>query len=423
MTLPPDPTVVGGPADPESAYLADVDAIVRGARRYATAAARLGEQVGALDRIAAGLALSGPASPREVVTDPLMSLTLVWVARRLAGHARDRAALAERITAAAYLVREVDEEGRERFRGLIEGTTPMPATSPWLLERRGVCTTAPDRLESTAPARCPQSPPWLLPELYGEQQLSIGEPQTMSSTRGPGVAGLIKAVHDAYGATGPDGPFDAVDVQARTYRDERGQERTSYLVALPGTTNWDPLDLRTGPRIRSMRPNLEGTSGVASAEARLVPEILEAAGVPPGAEVLLVGHSQGGMTAMAAAALPALRRYRVQVLTAGSPVGRLPEVPGVRYTHLVNRGDVVPAVEGVPSRRSRGQVTVGAGRRRDPLTAHAIDTYEEEAARLDAAPPESASYSDHLDALEQAGHLGVGQDDDITTVRVPLSRR
>ncbi|MDO5628323.1 MAG: alpha/beta fold hydrolase [Mobilicoccus sp.] len=418
---PDAPVISGGVGDPYSAYLVDVDAVLNAAARYHATAELVRDQGRRLQEIA--LDLASPLRPSAVA--PLLGLRIGVTALRLLQRARDREDLAERVKRAVYVYRAADEEGRARWRshqeeyGYLLGLPDAHA-----LERDGLCTTAKgwEGIDTQAPCPGPADGR-SFPSLYTAQEVVMGTPQVIDSGREPGVSGLLGVVADAGDATVDGVEADAIDVQKRTYVDESGQTRESYVVAIPGTSGWDVIDYRDHDRVRTLRPNLEGAGGAASAEARLVPEVLKAAGVPPGAEVLLVGHSQGGMTAMAAAALPAMRGYRVQVLTGGSPVGRMPEIPGVRYTHLQNRGDAVPHLDQTPNRRSRGQVTVTMGEKRGSvLDAHSLDRYQENGADLDENPPDDPGWQEHMDALERSGHLATGENEEFTTTRVPIHR-
>jgi pimeloyl-ACP methyl ester carboxylesterase len=163
-----------------------------------------------------------------------------------------------------------------------------------------------------------------------------------------GVAGLLALVAGRAG-TGPPPP-GRVDVAAVRTSDAEGRPRTAYVVALPGTTDWSPPGRAADPaHVRTLQANLQLMSGNATAEVAALPAALAAAGVPAGATVVLVGHSQGGMTARAAAADPRLlARYRVgAVLTAGSPTGAMAApAPGVPVLALEHADDIVPALDG-----------------------------------------------------------------------------
>ena len=426
------PRAVGGSTDPQSAFVADVEAVQRAAVAYRRHAEEMGRHGPALHvlglQVLDAAAASGTRRAR-----PADAWSLWRVARRLSAHAEARGDLARRAQTAVALYRDVDSSTAAAFdRLLAEGRLDPGTPPPWVLERSGVCSSPGPGEESYRLPTCPGYE-WSLPvgaeDLMRPQHLEIAAVRTLPATARPGLAGAMQAVHDAYAAPGSDGTgeADTIDVRRHIHHDAQGRRHESYLVALPGTSSWDLLTVRPRPEEpRSLRPNLEGVQGKPSAEALLLPEALERAGVPPGASVLLVGHSQGGMTAMSAAALTAMRRYRVAVLTAGAPVGRMPEVPGVPYLHVVNPGDVVPLADGAPNRRSRDQVTVTTGKPvTRPLDDHDIARYVEELDRLDRAgddvPP---ALAEKVQELRAAGHLqGEAPGDVVETTRVWVRHR
>lgn len=160
-----------------------------------------------------------------------------------------------------------------------------------------------------------------------------------------------------------------------------------YLVALAGTSRWDP-PWRAGqtPDVRTLQANLQLMSGHATAEVVALPSALARAGVPAGATLLLSGHSQGGLTAMAAAT--SLKdRYRVShIVTAGSPVAGFPVPEGVRVLSLEHRSDVVPRLDGHRNAGHPHHVTVRVGTGGvHPLTAHDIRGYATAAAWVDSS--------------------------------------
>jgi hypothetical protein len=161
--------------------------------------------------------------------------------------------------------------------------------------------------------------------------------------------------------------LDAVDRSARGARQGEvavvrqsvpgpdGQERVSWVVHLPGTRDWQVVP---GPRtsVNDLATNLELLAGEPSARVAALQLALGEAGVREGEPVLLVGHSQGGMVALRAAA--ELRGVTVtHVVTAGSPVGRMPVPDGVSVLSLENRQDVVPRLDAAPNPSSGGHVT------------------------------------------------------------------
>lgn len=427
----------GGPTDPVSRHVVDIDAVHHGALRYLARAEDMALQGVKLTMIATEVSMAGRiADPVSVVARPVEAFGLVRLVSRLRDHLEDRRDLAERTRTAAILYGEVDHTNAVAMRRVLTGEDAIPMSRMWGPADEGLCSTSP-RDPDVARWYAPTCSDTVLPEfhaegLYGAQDLKIDAVTVVPTQVRPGLAGLLQTTHDGYAARTPDGMHeaDAIDVHRRILSGQDGGQRASYVIALPGTSSWDPADLRRDPhRVRSMRPNLEGAAGHPSAEARLLPEVLRAAGVPDGAEVVLVGHSQGGMTAMTAAALPAMRRYRMHVVTAGSPVGRAPAVPSVKYLHLANRGDVVPEAEGAPNRPGPNQMTVTTGPERG-LTqtgeAHDIGAYVHELDRIDEARRRGdldPKLEQYLRSMDRAGHLPASDTPvQVETTRVTLRR-
>jgi len=133
--------------------------------------------------------------------------------------------------------------------------------------------------------------------------------------------------------------------------------RKAYVVVVPGTQvnesdgGTNPFDL--GGIVDGMGAHSERINAA-------VIQSLRAAGAEPGAEVVAVGYSQGGIHAMNLAADEAfLKEYRLKyVLTAGSPVSRIMPSPDVSSLHLEHRTDWVPGSDGLANRDARNQVTV-----------------------------------------------------------------
>jgi hypothetical protein len=152
----------------------------------------------------------------------------------------------------------------------------------------------------------------------------------------------------------------AVDVRIVTGAD--GTRRA--IVDIPGTKTFDPTKVAdiTGPAT-----NVRALVGVPTSYEQGVLQAMHRAGVRPGDDVMLVGHSEGGMVAVqAAAASVASKRFTVtHVVTAGAPIGltagELP--PGVQVLALENHNDVVPHLDGRtnPDRPNITTVTVHRG--------------------------------------------------------------
>ncbi|WP_407345235.1 hypothetical protein [Pengzhenrongella phosphoraccumulans] len=213
------------------------------------------------------------------------------------------------------------------------------------------------------------------------------------ATRGPAprTAGdVLRDIGALYPARG--GAPGTVGVE----RLERPDGTRAWVVAIPGTQ--DATGLGWGRNPMDSGTNLALMAGARDDGTELVVRALEQAGVRPGEPVLLAGHSQGGMVAMALAGSAAFTaRYSVAaVLTAGSPVAAQ-EVPGsIPVLHLEHRQDLVPALDGAPSpagvnrttavrdlRASSDPVDLLAGH--DPGAAHGVDTYARTADAVSSA--------------------------------------
>jgi hypothetical protein len=141
------------------------------------------------------------------------------------------------------------------------------------------------------------------------------------------------------------GPDQAVSGEIGIQRLTGPDGVVRYVVQLPGTESWA---LIPGEKARDLSANLHTMAGASTVYMRGVEQAMTKAHIPPGAPVMLAGHSQGGMTAAALAADPAFRHsYNVtQVVTAGAPIARSHIPPGVQALALENRYDIVPQLDG-----------------------------------------------------------------------------
>ncbi len=133
-----------------------------------------------------------------------------------------------------------------------------------------------------------------------------------------------------------------------------GDDPPRYVLCLPGLQDSSGADGGSADL-----PGALATLAGHSAYIRGMRSLL--ATLPPGSQVLFVGHSQGGMVAEALAAGTTVGHVRIAgVLTAGAPVLASPVDPRLPYLALRNRADPVPklgmlASGGIP-------VTVAPGR-------------------------------------------------------------
>ncbi|HET7474916.1 MAG TPA: hypothetical protein VFJ97_02710 [Dermatophilaceae bacterium] len=140
-----------------------------------------------------------------------------------------------------------------------------------------------------------------------------------------------------------------------------GATHTTYQVVLPGTDDWSPPWVqRSSDAARDLGSNLELMAGRRTELTRSLPSVLDLAGVPPGADVVLIGHSQGGLVAYQAAGDAQLRArvHITDVVTFAAPLALMAPPKGVRVLSLENQRDVVPHADGQPNRERREHVTL-----------------------------------------------------------------
>lgn len=151
---------------------------------------------------------------------------------------------------------------------------------------------------------------------------------------------IMQGVTDAYtAATGNESSTGEV----RITQVDNGSGTPAYIVAVPGTETWNPA---AGAWPRDLTANLQLMAGQPTAAAESVRLAMEDAGIPAGAPVLMVGHSQGGMITGHLAADPAFReRFNVtNMVTYGAPIDHL-EVRGVNVLQMGHSYDVVPRTD------------------------------------------------------------------------------
>lgn len=146
-----------------------------------------------------------------------------------------------------------------------------------------------------------------------------------------------------------NGDHSVVHVRRVVGADGKG----AWVVSIPGTTHWTTHSDH-GPS--STAANLASMAGEKSslypAIGKAVGAAMKQAGVTPGGEpVMLTGHSQGGIVA---ARLAADQHFRqkfdvTEVVTSGSPIGRVDIPKSVNVLSIENVHDPVPRTDGVPN--------------------------------------------------------------------------
>ncbi|MEV7611858.1 hypothetical protein [Streptomyces sp. NPDC089799] len=122
-----------------------------------------------------------------------------------------------------------------------------------------------------------------------------------------------------------------------------GAER--HVLLLPGTS----FGLLSNSTPQDLVGAFDGLLRTDTTYTRAARKLLLRAGVPAGSELMLVGHSLGGMTAMNLAADPEVAaEYRItHVIAVGSPIdSKRPADHTTRVISLVNEHDVIPGLDG-----------------------------------------------------------------------------
>lgn len=192
-------------------------------------------------------------------------------------------------------------------------------------------------------------------------------------------------------------------IRIQTVRTAEGGE--AYIVHAPptgGEAISDPDSWGAQGNSAGWDSNLRSMAGQDSAAMADIDAAMEAAGVPPGADVMFVGHSQGGLTAAQLAADPSFNNtsgepgtYNVtHSFSVGSPVETV--VPAQGSTQVVNVAhnpvwDPTPQVPGLPS---PGQSPIHIA---DPVPRLDLDGYRVDGSRVSAPNVQEA----WLDAPEQ----------------------
>lgn len=164
-----------------------------------------------------------------------------------------------------------------------------------------------------------------------------------------------------------------------------GLEHPVYYVYLGGTmdaglsANGEPWD---------MTSNVEAMAARDAGSQRAAIEAMRQAGIEAEDEVIIVGHSQGGLVA---ARIAESEQFRVSSLvTVGAPIHKV-EVPATTQVLAIeHREDVIPMLSGIAAAGTlattltvRRSVAGIAGAPGDPLPAHNLSRYVETAREVD----------------------------------------
>jgi hypothetical protein len=210
------------------------------------------------------------------------------------------------------------------------------------------------------------------------------------------VAGLSQGADSAANGT--------IEIQTITTVD--GQ--VVHIVNLPGTDDLATMPWTADDDVRDMGTNLDLVAGEPDDYQQGILEAMAEAGIGADEPVLIVGHSQGGMEAVAIAA--GETGFTVtDVVTAGSPTAQVGQLPvGVNVLSIEQHGDLVPLLDGEPNPPSVEQTTVVVDA--DPgqgiATHHDHDVYVAGGAAVDSSDHPSVVSS--VDSLHEHGFLGSG---------------
>lgn len=216
-----------------------------------------------------------------------------------------------------------------------------------------------------------------------------------------GVAELLLRNQAVSATTAPvPDPPEAGHVRVDEVR--AGRETVSWVVHVPGTQEWD-VDGQGAPT--DMTSNLRSVGGLPTAAELAVVAAMRRAGVRPGQPVLLVGHSQGGLTAVGVASQrPWREEFAVtHVVTAGAPVAGGVPLPGVQVLSIEHTDDLVPVLDGAVNPDTGSWTTVrtaaptGGAWDDDAVPAHSSAAYAVTAADVDdSTDPSVRAFRDGL---------------------------
>ncbi len=169
------------------------------------------------------------------------------------------------------------------------------------------------------------------------------------------IGGIIDGLDYRNGETGPG--EDKIDVRKITQPDGSA----SWIVDIPGTKAWNAPFSGTNPALSDLGTNIHLMGGDHTTREKALSQALQMAGVSSSDPVMLVGHSQGGMLAAQAAAdsrSPAFNYNVTNVVTAGSPIGRVDIPDNIQVLSLENKHDIVPHLDARDNPPSANRTTV-----------------------------------------------------------------
>lgn len=191
-----------------------------------------------------------------------------------------------------------------------------------------------------------------------------------------------------------------------------------YIVYIPGTDDMSPIP-QDGDHARDMETNYQLIGGLDSAYGDGIKQAMLDAGLE-GKDVMLVGHSQGGMVSTSLAADPSFtQHFNVEhVVTAGSPTAQVPHLPdGTHAIHFENRGDAVPLLDGEDNPDDPNRLTIKFDEGSSDIgDNHGLEHYANGAAAADASG--NGSIQDEITRLHDDGYLGGGASGPVVSYQV-----
>lgn len=173
------------------------------------------------------------------------------------------------------------------------------------------------------------------PKVFDDGDPYAGDPTPVEQPRPPAsIADVARGVTDSYEAG--EGNVRITTVE--------GPNGPRVIVNVPGTEAWNPA---AGDNPMDLTGNLVTAGGSRSTMSEAVMLAMQNADIPPGAEVMMIGHSQGGMTVADLTSDPAfVQQYNVtHAMTYGSPIDSAHIDPSVSVLEMQHQHDVVPRLD------------------------------------------------------------------------------
>ncbi|WP_157236723.1 hypothetical protein [Promicromonospora sukumoe] len=173
------------------------------------------------------------------------------------------------------------------------------------------------------------------PKVFDDGDPYAGDPTDVAAPREPSsISEVALGVTDSYNAGDGNVRITTID----------GPDGPRVIVNVPGTEAWNPS---AGDNPMDLTGNLVTAGGSRSTMSEAVMLAMRNADIPPGAEVMMVGHSQGGMTVADLTSDPGfVNEFNVtHAMTYGSPIDSAHIDPSVSVLEMQHQHDVVPRLD------------------------------------------------------------------------------